>query len=98
MKRRLLMAWLGLAGAALALPGDSVYQFDATLTNQRGQAVKLDAARGDPVLVSMVRPCCVASAALEMMLCIEAAATPPSRFSAMTTYIIQPSVARPKPR
>ena len=38
MKRRLMLAGLALAGAAWALPGDSVYQLDATLTDQRGQA------------------------------------------------------------
>ena len=39
MKRRLLLGGLalaGLAGPALALPGDSVYQLDATLTDQLG--------------------------------------------------------------
>lgn len=58
MKRRLLLSLLALAGAALALPGDSVYQFDATLTDQHGQAIKLDAARGQPVLVSMFYTSC----------------------------------------
>jgi protein SCO1/2 len=58
MKRHLLWVWLWLAGAALALPGDSVYQLDARLTNQRGQAVKLDGARGQPVLVSMFYTSC----------------------------------------
>ena len=45
-----------------------------------------------------VRPWWVASAALEMMLCMAAVATPPSRLAAMTAYIIQPSLARPNPR
>ncbi len=60
MKRFLMMmcAWLCLAGAALALPGDSVYQLDAKLTDQRGQAIKLDAGRGEPVLVSMFYTSC----------------------------------------
>ncbi len=59
MKRFLMMcAWLWLAGAALALPGDSVYQLDAKLTDQRGQAIKLDAGRGEPVLVSMFYTSC----------------------------------------
>lgn len=58
MKRRLLLGWLVLAGAAPALPGDSVYQLDATLSDQRGQALKLDAARGQPVLVSMFYTSC----------------------------------------
>ncbi|MFG6488394.1 SCO family protein [Roseateles sp. BYS78W] len=61
MKRRLLLASLALATLAtpaLALPGDSIYQLDATLTDQRGQPVKLDAARGQPVLVSMFYTSC----------------------------------------
>lgn len=61
MKRRLLLGGLalaGLAGPALALPGDSVYQLDATLTDQLGHAVKLDTARGQPVLVSMFYTSC----------------------------------------
>lgn len=58
MKRRLMLGWLALAGAALALPGDSVYQLDATLSDQRGQALKLDAGRGQPVLVSMFYTSC----------------------------------------
>jgi protein SCO1/2 len=58
MKRRLLLGLLALAGAALALPGDSVYQLDATLTDQRGQPIKLDTARGQPVLVSMFYTSC----------------------------------------
>lgn len=60
MKRRLLLGWLALACStpALALPGDSVYQLDATLSDQRGQAIKLDAGRGQPVLVSMFYTSC----------------------------------------
>jgi protein SCO1/2 len=64
MKRRLLLGGLALAGLlnlnspALALPGDSIYQLDATLTDQRGQPIKLDAARGQPVLVSMFYTSC----------------------------------------
>ena len=58
MKRLFLCAWLWLAGVALALPGDSVYQLDARLTDQRGQAVKLDGGRGQPVLVSMFYTSC----------------------------------------
>jgi len=54
MRRFLIWAWLLLAGAAMAaLPGDSVYQLDARLTNQQGQVIRLDAGRGEPVLVSM---------------------------------------------
>jgi protein SCO1/2 len=61
MKRLLTLAWLflaSLANLAMALPGDSVYQLDAKLTDQRGQAIKLDVARGQPVLVSMFYTSC----------------------------------------
>jgi protein SCO1/2 len=61
MKRLLTLAWLclaSLANLAIALPGDSVYQLDAKLTDQRGQAIKLDAGRGQPVLVSMFYTSC----------------------------------------
>jgi protein SCO1/2 len=58
MKRLLTLAWLFLASLAMALPGDSVYQLDAKLTDQRGQAIKLDVARGQPVLVSMFYTSC----------------------------------------
>ncbi|KQW42418.1 MULTISPECIES: SCO family protein [unclassified Roseateles] len=58
MKRRLLLSWVTFAGAVSALPGDSVYQLAATLTDQRGQPVQLDAARGQPVLVSMFYTSC----------------------------------------
>src|SRR4051794_35497172 len=57
MKRRSLLAWLA-AGPAFAVPGDSVYQLDARLTDQRGQPIKLDAGRGQPVLVSMFYTSC----------------------------------------
>ncbi|MCE4536927.1 SCO family protein [Pelomonas sp. P7] len=56
--RFLILTWFWLAGVALALPGDSVYQLDARLTDQRGQAIKLDAGRGQPVLVSMFYTSC----------------------------------------
>ncbi|KQV60566.1 hypothetical protein ASC95_03725 [Pelomonas sp. Root1217] len=59
MKRFLIWAWLLLAGAAMAaLPGDSVYQLDARLTNQQGQVIRLDGGRGQPVLVSMFYTSC----------------------------------------
>lgn len=58
MKRRLLLGWLALAATAQALPGDSVYQLDARLTDQRGQPTTLDAGRGQPVLVSMFYTSC----------------------------------------
>ena len=43
----------------------------------------------------IVWPCVLASAALEMMLWIDAATVKPSRFSAITAYIIQPCDAAP---
>ena len=61
MKRRLILAGcasLALPRMAMAVPGDSVYQLDAKLTDQRGQAVKLDGGRGQPVLVSMFYTSC----------------------------------------
>jgi len=58
MKQWLICGWLWLAGAALALPGDSVYQLDARLTNQNGHAVRLDGGHGQPVLVSMFYTSC----------------------------------------
>ena len=42
-------------------------------------------------------PACVGSAALEMMLWIDAATAKPSTLTTMTAYIIQPSVAAPQP-
>lgn len=58
MKRWLFTGWLWLAGLALAVPGDSVYQLQARLTDQRGEAITLDSARGQPVLVSMFYTSC----------------------------------------
>ena len=61
MKRRLILAGcasLALPRMAMAVPGDSVYQLDAKLTDQRGQPVKLDGGRGQPVLVSMFYTSC----------------------------------------
>ncbi|MCE4553537.1 SCO family protein [Roseateles cellulosilyticus] len=59
MNRRSLLASLALAAVpAWALPGDSVYQLDAKLTDQRGQPVRLDVGRGQPVLVSMFYTSC----------------------------------------
>lgn len=58
MKRLLTWAGLWLAGLALALPGDSVYQLDASLNDQTGHTIKLDVARGQPVLVSMFYTSC----------------------------------------
>ena len=68
MKRRLLLdgLMLGALGAltaltplaASALPSASVYQLEAQLTDQRGQPIRLDYARGKPVLVSMFYTSC----------------------------------------
>ncbi len=41
-----------------ALPGDSVYQLPATLTDQAGRTFRLDARRGQPMLVSMFYTSC----------------------------------------
>jgi len=41
-----------------ALPGDSVYQVAATMTDQNGRAFKLEDHRGKPVLVSMFYNSC----------------------------------------
>ena len=48
----------GNAFAAAPLPADSVYQFDATLTNQDGQAQPFAARRGQVQLVSMIYTSC----------------------------------------
>jgi protein SCO1/2 len=64
MRRRLLRL-IGAACAALAplafgseLPGDSIYQLHATLTDQDGTALDLASGRGRPVLVSMFYTSC----------------------------------------
>jgi len=46
------------AGAATALPGDSVYQLDIPLTNQDARASKLADLRGSPVLIAMFYTSC----------------------------------------
>ena len=63
------MALVASAGAApavgdapvastAALPGDSVYQLPATLTDQAGRTFRLDERRGQPMLVSMFYTSC----------------------------------------
>ena len=47
-----------LAASEAALPGNSVYQYRPTLTDQNGQPFDLAAARGRPVLVSMFYSAC----------------------------------------
>ncbi|OYT90661.1 MAG: SCO family protein [Burkholderiales bacterium PBB3] len=46
------------APAGTALPGDSIYQVAATLTDQNGRAFKLVERRGQPTLVSMFYNTC----------------------------------------
>ncbi|HEY1090154.1 MAG TPA: SCO family protein [Burkholderiaceae bacterium] len=50
----------GLSGPAwsAALPGDSIYQLDAALTDQDGQALTLASLRGRPLLLSMFYTSC----------------------------------------
>lgn len=59
MKRNLclLCALLG-SSLAWAWPSDSVYQLQATLTDQQGRTVAWDAGQGHPVLVSMFYTSC----------------------------------------
>ncbi|MRD48997.1 SCO family protein [Caenimonas koreensis DSM 17982] len=53
-----LVALPRLSQAAPPLPGDSVYQMRASLVDQDGHALELDAMRGTPVLVSMFYSSC----------------------------------------
>jgi protein SCO1/2 len=46
------------AASGAPLPGDSVYQVPATMVDQNGRAFKLEARRGQPVLVSMFYNSC----------------------------------------
>ena len=52
------LAALALPAAAAALPGDSIYQLDASLVDQRGQRFTLASRRGEPTLVSMFYSSC----------------------------------------
>jgi protein SCO1/2 len=49
---------VAIPAPAQALPGDSVYQVGATLTDQNGHAFKLREHQGKPVLVSMFYSAC----------------------------------------
>jgi hypothetical protein len=55
--KALWLAWLiasaSVAGARDSDPGESLYRFDAALTNQDGQEHGLDVYRGNRVLVTM---------------------------------------------
>ena len=61
-RRTLLCALGAIAIAPLArakaLPGDSIYQLDARLVDQHGQAFELASRRGQPMLVSMFYSSC----------------------------------------
>ena len=46
------------AAVRAALPGDSVYQVGATMSDQNGHSFKLQERRGQPVLVSMFYNSC----------------------------------------
>jgi protein SCO1/2 len=52
------LAALALPAAGAPLPGDSVYQLDASLVDQRGQRFTLASRRGEPMLVSMFYTSC----------------------------------------
>lgn len=54
----LLLAAAGSVSAAPPLPADSIYQLQTPLTDQAGRDVRLDAGRGQPVLVSMFYTSC----------------------------------------
>jgi protein SCO1/2 len=57
----LVLAALGAPAAAEpvgALPGDSIYQLDVTLVDQRSAAFRLDSLRGRPQLVTMFYTSC----------------------------------------
>jgi protein SCO1/2 len=52
------VAYATSAERAAALPGDSVYQLDAVLTDQAGREFKLVDLRGEPVLIAMFYTSC----------------------------------------
>ncbi len=60
LRRRQALALLAAPAWARAapLPGDSVYQLDATLTDQDGRAFELSSLRGRPLLASMFYASC----------------------------------------
>ena len=53
--------WAGLAVAKESDPPGSIYQLDARLTDQAGQAQGLDLYRGSPVLITMFYGSCQAT-------------------------------------
>lgn len=61
-----------------ALPGDSVYQLDITLTNQDGRVSKLSDLRGTPVLIAMFYTSCkyVCPLIIDSMLRVDKSLTP----------------------
>lgn len=69
------------APAAKALPGNSVYQLSAQLTDQDGHAFALDARRGQPMLVSMFYNSCkfVCPMLMDTMVLTEEALKPQER-------------------
>lgn len=60
LQRRQLLAWLAAPAFAHAapLPGDSVYQLPASLTDQDGRDFDLATLRGKPLLASMFYASC----------------------------------------
>jgi len=61
LSRRSVLLWLGAACMPLAaaeLPGTSIYQMRAALTDQDGRPFDLISLRGQPVLVSMFYSSC----------------------------------------
>lgn len=69
-----------LAGRA-ELPGDSIYQLQATLTDASGAQVPLDVHRGHPVLISMFYATCPSACPMLLsdLQAIEAQLTPEER-------------------
>lgn len=67
--------------APIALPGDSVYQLDAALTDQGGREFKLAELRGQPVLIAMFYTSCkyVCPLIVDSMVRVERALTDAER-------------------
>jgi protein SCO1/2 len=83
--KALMLAWLivaaSAAGARESDPSESLYRFDAALTNQDGQQHRLDVYRGHPVLVTMFYGSCQATCPLiiETLRSAESAVPPAQR-------------------
>jgi protein SCO1/2 len=79
--KRLLLILLLLAAAVRADAPESVYQLDATLTNQAGEQHHLDRYRGHPVLVTMFYGSCPMACPLliDTMRSVERAVSPAQR-------------------